>query len=181
MLFLVLGVWWVWLSGRVCFWDPASCGHGIFQLECVSWYWELALRDGDMLERKGAEGIHRREKSCLWHLDLFSTIIMGTKWQERPLLVVWYRFGMRLIGCIWRRGRKWRSEGCLPNFLGYPLPWAAWTEASQWMPLGIVSFFPGQYGQKDSMKSLWKLAAKKKGLVGERDCTYSMKKIIYFL
>lgn len=133
-------VWLAWLSGRECFWDPALCGHGIFQLECVSWYWELTLRDGDMLERKGAEGIHRREKSWLWHLDLFSIITMGTKWQEKPLLVVCYRFGMRLIGRVWRRGRKWRSEGCLPTFLGYPLLWAVWTEASQWRPLGNVSF-----------------------------------------
>ena len=46
---------------------------------------------------------------------------------------------------------------------------------------GKCQLFHGQYGQQDSMDSLWKLAAKTKGLVGERNCTYSMKKNLFSL
>lgn len=139
-------VWLVWLSGRECFWDPALFGHGIFQLGCVSWYWELTLRDGDMLERKWTEGIHGREKSWLWHLDLFSTIIMGTEWQERPLLVVCYRFGMRLICCVWRRGKKLKVWRLPTYFPGLSSTLDSMNRVISVKAFEKCQFFPGQYG-----------------------------------
>lgn len=35
------------LPCRKCFWGLSKCGHWVFWLEYVSWYWELTLRDGD--------------------------------------------------------------------------------------------------------------------------------------
>lgn len=38
------------LSGSECFWVPTRFEHWDFQVECVSWYWKLILKNGDRLE-----------------------------------------------------------------------------------------------------------------------------------
>lgn len=48
------------------------------------WYWELTLRDGDVLEMKNAEGSHSRNINMVSHQYLLSSVGTGAEKNERP-------------------------------------------------------------------------------------------------
>lgn len=67
---------------------------GMFQVECVSGYWET-LRNGD--ELGGLEGSTRKQKSRgEFRQDLLSPLGVGTQSEERPKHMVSDRTGIRL-------------------------------------------------------------------------------------
>lgn len=70
------------MPDRECCWDPDRCGHWGLHVECVSWYWELTLRDVSGLEVSGDEEVHRREESSVCLQDLESPGSRGIEGKE---------------------------------------------------------------------------------------------------
>lgn len=70
----------------------------------------MILKNGDGLEGGGAEGVHRREVSKLFHQDLLSPLGIWAESEHRPQQAVCYRVGIRLrwwwgLGLVGRRGK----------------------------------------------------------------------------
>lgn len=59
--------------GREYFLQLARGGHWGFQVQCVSRFWKLIVKNGDGLE-EGAEGAHRRNESSVVHCNLLSSL-----------------------------------------------------------------------------------------------------------
>jgi hypothetical protein len=66
---------------RKFFWGSDKCGYSGFWVKCVSRYWELMLRKKNWLS--SAEGIHKREESCMFHQDLLSSLVRRAESEER--------------------------------------------------------------------------------------------------
>lgn len=50
----------------------------MFQIKCISKYWELILRNVDEVG-VWAKGVHRREDSRMFHQELFNSLVMGQR------------------------------------------------------------------------------------------------------
>ena len=61
------------LPGTGSFLEPARGGHWVVQVQRVSRYWELMLRNGDGLEET-AERIHGKDESSMVYHNLLSSL-----------------------------------------------------------------------------------------------------------
>lgn len=76
------------LVGNFC--GPGGCGHWGFQVKCVSGFWELTLKKGDVLEvLNGFTGERRAE--CSTRICFFSLPGMEVESAERLPQKVCYR------------------------------------------------------------------------------------------
>ena len=60
-------------------WDPDRCGHWGFQVSCVPGYWELILRDGNVLGLTGLGLQKRKERLAFLRICSVSTLGVEAK------------------------------------------------------------------------------------------------------
>jgi hypothetical protein len=86
-------------------WNPEWCGHWESQVKCISWYWQLTLRNRDALG-EGCWGVQRKEESMSSTSNLLSPLETGAGWGEATLdgLIQSWGWAWRLTWKSWKRG-----------------------------------------------------------------------------